>query len=45
MAGFATIDEALQDLRDGKLILVIDDDRKCKCDGKSGKRINLYADE
>ena len=25
MAGFATIDEALQDLRDGKLILVIDD--------------------
>ena len=24
MAGFATIDEALQDLRDGKLILVIE---------------------
>ena len=35
MAGFATIDEALQDLRDGKLILVIDDpDRENEAPGR-----------
>ena len=50
MAGFATIDEALQDLRDGKLILVIDDpDREnegdliCAAEFATTENVNAMA--
>ena len=50
MAGFATIDEALQDLRDGKLILVIDDpDREnegdliCAAEFATTENVNFMA--
>ena len=50
MVGFATIDEALQDLRDGKLILVIDDpDREnegdliCAAEFATTENVNAMA--
>ena len=50
MAGFATINEALQDLRDGKLILVIDDpDREnegdliCAAEFATTENVNAMA--
>ena len=54
---FQKIENALQALRDGKNILVMDDEtrenegdlicdnRKCKLYGSACERVNLYADE
>ena len=50
MTGIATIDEALQDLRDGKLILVIDDPERenegdliCAAQFATTENVNIMA--